>query len=155
MPVRPELVRPDDASITEAMERTLLALAAVFKAIGPGQRALEIAMLRTDGASLRQTAEFSPTGNVQLSGILGEDDYYTLAMLLTFALEGSTVISATLIATVAAEPHPRTCGWTIRDGWLHPMSTTDVLVALSPSVDAEDLNIHTAPELPKPNTGQE
>lgn len=150
MPGRPELIRPDDASIVAAMERTLIALAAVFSAIGPGQRTLDIAILRTDDAPLRRTAEFSPAGDVQLSGIVGEDDYYTLAMLLAFALEGSTVTGATLIATVAAEPHPRTCGWTVHDGWLHPMSTTDVEVALIPSIGAEDRDIYTAPELPEP-----
>ncbi|MFF4542237.1 hypothetical protein [Streptomyces aureus] len=152
MPAHPGLSRPDDASLGAAMERTLLALAAVFEAIGPGHRILDIASLRTDDVPLCQTVELSPTADIQLSGILGSDDFYTLAVLLAFALEGSTVTGATLITTTAAEPRPRTCGWTIRSGWLHPMDPATVEVALIPCPDipAEDCDIYTAPTLPEP-----
>lgn len=152
MPARPELTQPDEASTEAAMDRALDALAAVFDAIGPGERTLDIAILRTDGIPLCQTVQFSPTSEVQLSGILGDDDYYTLAVLLVFALEGSTVTGATLIATTAAEPRPRTCGWTVRDGWLHPMDTAALEVALipCPGVAAEDRAVYTAPVLIQP-----
>ncbi|MFE4703042.1 hypothetical protein ACFRIC_38800 [Streptomyces sp. NPDC056738] len=152
MPARPGISRPDDAATQAAMERTLSALAAVFETIGPGHRTLDIAILRTDDVPLCQTVEFSPTADVQLSGILGSDDFYTLAVFLVFALEGSTVTGATLIATTAAEPRPRTCGWTVRDGWLHPMDRTTLEVALMPcpGVPAEDREIYAAPSLPEP-----
>ncbi|WP_406834785.1 hypothetical protein ACICHK_00020 [Streptomyces sp. AHU1] len=154
MPARPGISRPDEAATEAAMERTLLALAAVFEAIGPGHRTLDIAILRTDDVSLCQAVEFSPAAAVQLSGIVGSDDFYTLAVFLAFALEGSTVTGATLIATTAAEPRPRTCGWTVRDGWLYPMDPVTVEVALipCPGVPAEDREIYAAPALQEPPT---
>ncbi|MCX4993399.1 hypothetical protein [Streptomyces sp. NBC_00568] len=157
MPARPGFIQPDKDATEAAMDRALDALAAVFEAIGPGERTLEIAILRTDGMPLHQAVKFSPTADVKLSGILGADDFYTLAVFLVFALEGSTVTGATLIATTAAKPHPRACGWTVRAGWLHPMSTTDVEVALipCPGVTAEDRDIYTAPALPEPTADDE
>ncbi|GGW85415.1 hypothetical protein [Streptomyces galilaeus] len=157
MPARPGFIPPDKAATEAAMDRTLDALAAVFEAIGRGQRTLDIAIMRTDGVPLCQTVEFSPTTNIELSGILGDDDYYTLAVFLVFALEGSTVTGATLIATTAAKPRPRTCGWTVHDGWLHPMNTAAVEVALTPcpGVAAEDREIYTAPALPEPTASDE
>ncbi|MEW1568473.1 hypothetical protein AB0454_36530 [Streptomyces sp. NPDC093509] len=157
MPAHPGFIQPGKDATEAAMARTLDALAAVFKAIGPGERTLDIAMLRTDGVPLCQSVTFSPTADVQLSGILGADDFYTLAVLLVFALEGSTVTGATLIATTGAEPRPRTCGWSVRDGWLHPMTTTDVEVALipCPGVTDEDREIYTAPSLPEPSADEE
>ncbi|MFD8737414.1 hypothetical protein ACFV06_21175 [Streptomyces sp. NPDC059618] len=152
MPAHPGLSRPDDAAVEAAMERALLALAAVFKAIGPGHRTLDIAILRTDDVPVCQSIELLPTADVQLSGILGSDDFYTLAVLLVFALEGSTVTGATLIATTGAGPRPRTCGWTVRAGWLHPMDPATVEVALIPCPDipAEDREIYPAPTIPEP-----
>ncbi|MET7746484.1 hypothetical protein [Streptomyces sp. NPDC005385] len=157
MPARPGLTQPDKDATEAAMARALDALAAVFDAIGPGERTLDIAILTTDGVPLCQSVEFSATADVQLSGILGADDFYTLAVLLVFALEGSTVTGSTLIATTAAEPRPRTCGWTIHDGWLHPMTSTDVDVALipCPGVTGKDRDIYTAPELPEPAADDE
>lgn len=152
MPARPGFIPPDKAATEAAMDRALDALAAVFEAIGPGERTLDIAIMRADGVPLCQAVDFSPTANVKLSGILGDDDYYTLAVFLVFALEGSTVTGATLIATTAAEPRPRACGWSVRDGWLHPMNTATVEVALipCPGVVTEDREIYTAPTLPEP-----
>ncbi|MFJ4895633.1 hypothetical protein ACIP5U_37410 [Streptomyces sp. NPDC088788] len=157
MPAHPGFTQPDQDATEAAMARTLDALAAVFKAIGPGERTLDIAIRRIDGVPLCQSVKFSPTADVQLSGILGADDFYTLAVLLVFALEGTTVTGATLIATTAAEPRPRTCGWSVRDGWLHPMDTAAVEVALTPCPGAtdEDHEIYTAPTLPEPSADEE
>ncbi|MEE1672220.1 hypothetical protein RCR19_43235 (plasmid) [Streptomyces sp. WAC07094] len=47
-------------------------------------------------------------------------------------LEGSTVRSAVMVATTAAEPHPRAYDWTARSGWLHPMDTAELRQAVIP-----------------------
>ncbi|MEV5787079.1 hypothetical protein ACGFWD_26610 [Streptomyces sp. NPDC048448] len=153
MPAHPGISRPDDAALNAAMERTLSVLAAVFHALGPGEHTLDIALLRTDDLPLCHGVEFPPGADVQLSGILGDDDYYTLAVYLVFALEGSTVTGATLIATTITEPCPRVCGWVVRDGWLHPMDTASLEVALipCPGTEAEDRDVYTAPTLPEPS----
>ncbi|MFE6555069.1 hypothetical protein ACFVHS_42840 [Streptomyces sp. NPDC057746] len=74
--------------------------------------------------------------------VLDEDNFDTLRALLVFVLEGSTVRSAVMVATTAAEPRPRTCGWTVRSGWLYPMDTAELRPAVIPrpgvpSVDHE------------------
>ncbi|MEU8952494.1 hypothetical protein [Streptomyces sp. NPDC048489] len=76
-----------------------------------------------------------------------------LAVLLVFALEGSTATGATLIATTITTPRPRVCGWTVRDGWLHPMETGLLEVALipCPGTEAKDRDVYTAPPLIKPS----
>ncbi|MFC9083923.1 hypothetical protein ACFTY7_44590 [Streptomyces sp. NPDC057062] len=62
-------------------------------------------------------------------------------------LEGSTVRSAVMVATTAAEPRPRACGWTVRSGWLHPMDTAELRQAVipRPGVRAIEREVHTAP----------
>ncbi|MGV9705299.1 hypothetical protein [Streptomyces sp. NPDC003483] len=153
MPARTGLHRPDPASTEAAMDRTLDALTAVFRALGPGEHTLDIALMRTDDLPLCHGAEFPSGADVELTGILGDDDYYTLAMLLVFALEGSTVTDATLIATTITEPCPRVCGWTVRDGWLHPMDTATLEAALTPcpGTEADDRDVYAAPALPQPS----
>ena len=85
--------------------------------------------------------------------ILDEADYRVLDMMLVFALEGSTISRAVLIATTAAEPRPRACGWTVRDGWLHPMDTADLRAAVAPcpGSSAVDREVYPAPVLVKPS----
>ncbi|MFD8221926.1 hypothetical protein ACFXKC_10885 [Streptomyces sp. NPDC059340] len=153
MPARPELIRPDEASTEAAMDRTLDALAAVFRALGPGEHALSIASVRTDGAQLSRTADLSLATDPMHIAVLDEDAYAALAMLLVFALEGSTVTGAVLIATTAAEPRPRACGWTVRDGWLHPMDTADAQAAVTPcpGSSAVDREVYPAQVLIKPS----
>ncbi|MET9122156.1 hypothetical protein [Streptomyces sp. NPDC004528] len=157
MPEHAGLRRPDAASTEAAMDRTLDALTAVFRALGPGEHTLDIALLRTDDLPLCHGVEFPRGADVELSGILGDDDYYTLAILLVFALEGSTVTGATLIATTITEPRPRACGWTVRDGWLHPMDTASLEVALipCPGTEADDRDVYAAPALPQPSADAE
>ena len=152
MPARPGFHRPEPASTQAAMDRTLDALAAVFQALGPGEHTLDIALMRTDDVPMCHGVEFLPGADVELSGILGDDDYYTLAVLMVFALEGSTVTGATLIATTITEPRPRVCGWAVRDGWLLPMDTASLEVALipCPGIPAQDRAIYAAPVLPEP-----
>jgi len=74
-----------------------------------------------------------------------------------FVLKGSTVRSAVIVATTAAEPHPRACGWTVPSGWLHPMDTAELRQAIipSPGVRAEEREVHTAPALPLPGSDEE
>ncbi|MET8030614.1 hypothetical protein [Streptomyces avermitilis] len=85
--------------------------------------------------------------------VLDGDTFDDLAMLLVFALEGSTVTGAGLIATTAAEPRPRAYGWTVRDGWLHPMDTANVQAAIipCPGSSAVDREVYPAPVLIKPS----
>ncbi|MFG2563221.1 hypothetical protein [Streptomyces sp. NPDC048496] len=90
--------------------------------------------------------------------MLDEDSYAVLRTLMVFALEGSTVRSAILVATTAAKPHPRTCGWTVHSGWLHPMDTAAFRHAVSPcpGVSAVQREVYGAPTLPQiPYTDEE
>lgn len=153
MPARPELIRPDEASTDAAMGRALDALAAVFQAIGPGEHALSIVSMRTDGAQLSRTADLSLATDPMRVAVLDEDAYDEVAMLLVFALEGSTVTGAVLIATTAAEPRPRACGWTVRAGWLYPMDTAELHAAVTPcpGSPAVDREVYPAPALIDPS----
>ncbi|MFE7077124.1 hypothetical protein ACFU96_44270 [Streptomyces sp. NPDC057620] len=149
MSERPELIRPDDASIEAAMIRAQDALAAVLHAIGDGAHTLSLAVYRTDGAHLwRETDVLIASDPVRLA-TLDQDSYATLRMLLVFALEGSTVTDAVLIATTAAEPRPRACGWTARRGWLQPMGTSVLQSAVTPcpGSSAVDREVYPAPAL--------
>ncbi|MET8292197.1 hypothetical protein ABZV80_44950 [Streptomyces sp. NPDC005132] len=153
MPARPELICPDEASTEAAMARTLDALAAVFQALGPGEHTLSIASTRTDGAQLSHTADLSLATDPVRMAVLDEDDYAALAMLLVFALEGSTVTAAALIATTAAEPRPRACGWTVREGWLRPMDTAGLQAVVTPCPGSSAVNreVYPAPVLINPS----
>ncbi|MDT0484445.1 hypothetical protein [Streptomyces doebereineriae] len=140
MPARPELAHPGDEAIAAAMSRTLTALSAVVQALGDGEHTLNLVAERTDDAFV--------TGRTDLS-VGDEDEFCALRMLLVFALEGSTIRSAVLIATTAAEPHPRACGWSVRDGWLHPMDSHDLQAAVIPCPDvlAVEREVYDAPVL--------
>ncbi|MFD6923748.1 hypothetical protein ACFV99_26545 [Streptomyces sp. NPDC059944] len=153
MPARPELIRPDDASIRAAEDRTLDVLASLFQALGPGQHTLSIAAVRADGAALSRSADLSLSVDPMRMAVLDPDDYSTLSMLLVFALEGSTVTTAGLIATTAAEPRPRAYGWTVEHGWLHPMDTAAAQDAVTPAPgsSAVDREVLPAPTLIKPS----
>ncbi|CAM5650004.1 hypothetical protein GCM10010261_62050 [Streptomyces pilosus] len=150
MPARPQLIRPDDDAIAAAMSRALTALALVIVALGDGEHTVNLVAERTDDTVVRGQADLSiGTDPVRLT-VLDETDYAVLRTLLVFALEGSTVRSAVLIATTAAEPHPRACGWTIRGGWLHPMDTAQLQQALTPCPGAPAVRreVYRAPALP-------
>ncbi|MGW2696079.1 hypothetical protein ACWC3Y_30465 [Streptomyces sp. NPDC001296] len=151
MPARPELIRPDNAAIAAAMSRALTALAALVQALGDGEHTINLVAERTDDTFVRGEADLSVgTAPLRLA-VLDEDDYAALRTLLVFALEGSTVRGAVLVATTAAEPHPRACGWTVRNGWLHPMVTAELQQAVipCPGVSAVLREVYDAPVLPQ------
>lgn len=149
MPARPELVRPDDAAVATAARCTLRAFAALFEALGEGEHTLNLVVDRTDDALTPARADVS-VGNAPVRlAVLDEDEFQALCTLVTFALEGSTVRRAVLVATTAGEPQPRACGWTVRDGWLHPMDTAELRRAVipCPGVNAVHRQVYTAPVL--------
>ncbi|MFF1276943.1 hypothetical protein ACFVZC_26570 [Streptomyces marokkonensis] len=151
MPARPQVIRPDDYAIAAAMSRALTALALVIVALGDGVHTVDFVAERTDDTFVRGQADLSVgTDPVRLS-VLDETDYAVLRTLLVFALEGSTVRGAVLVATTAAEPHPRACGWTVRGGWLHPMDTAELQQAVTPcpGVPAVRREVYRAPALPQ------
>ncbi|MET8411701.1 hypothetical protein ABZV34_27010 [Streptomyces sp. NPDC005195] len=153
----PEVIRPDDASIEAAMDRTLWAIAALWQALGDGEHTLNLIVERTDGVILPANADVSLGASPVRMAVLDEAAYQEWRTLLVFALEGSTVRSAVLIATTATEPHPRTWGWTVRDAWLHPMPTAQLRDAVIPCADdptAITREVSPAPALlaPKPRS---
>ncbi|MEU2588243.1 hypothetical protein ABZ612_36390 [Streptomyces avermitilis] len=146
MPARPELIRPDDAAIAAAMSRTLTVLAALVQALGHGEHTINLVVDRTDDTFLRGQADLSVgTAPIRLA-VLDEDDFDALRTLLVFALEGSTVRHAVLVATTAA----RACGWTVRKGWLHPMDPAELQQAVIPCPDVSAVfrEVYDAPVLP-------
>jgi hypothetical protein len=149
MPARPELAHPGDDAIAAAMSRTLTALSAVVQALGDGEHTLNLVAERTDDAFVTGRTDLSVGMDPVRLAVLDEDEFCALRMLLAFALEGSTIRSAVLIATTAAEPHPRACGWSVRDGWLHPMDTDDIQAAVIPCPDvlAVEREVYDAPVL--------
>ncbi|MGA5150147.1 hypothetical protein ACPCSF_34815 [Streptomyces griseoincarnatus] len=151
MPARPELTRPADAAIAAAMSRTLTALAALLQVLGDGEHTLNLVAERTDDTFVRAQADLSISTAPLRLAVLDEDDYCALRTLLVFALEGSTVRSAVLIATTATELHPRACGWTVRNGWLHPMDTAELQQAVipCPGVPAVRREVYDASVLPR------
>ncbi|MGW5062817.1 hypothetical protein ACWEQ2_36865 [Streptomyces sp. NPDC004096] len=110
MPARPELTRPDDAAIAAAMRRTLTALALLVQALGDGEHTINLVAERTDDTFVSAEADLSVGSDPLRLAVLDEDDFDKLRTLLVFVLEGSTVRNAVLVATTAAEPHPRACG---------------------------------------------
>ncbi|MGW0094894.1 hypothetical protein ACWDWS_38835 [Streptomyces sp. NPDC003328] len=157
MPARPELTCPDDAAIAAAMRRTLTALALLVQALGDGEHTINLVAERTDDTFVSAEADLSVGSDPLRLAVLDEDDFDKLRTLLVFVLEGSTVRSAVLVATTAAEPRPRACGWTVRSGWLHPMDTADLRQAVipCPGVPAVDRQVYAAPVLPLPDTDEE
>ncbi|MFD4588322.1 hypothetical protein [Streptomyces sp. NPDC058434] len=149
MPVQPQLIRPDDTAIAAAMSHTLTALAGVFQALGDGEHTLNLAAERTDATFVAGRAELSISAAPLRLAVLSEDEFDALRTLLVFALEGSTVRRAVLIATTAAEPDPRACGWSVRNGWLHPMDTAELqeAVAPCPGLPSVQRDVYPAPVL--------
>lgn len=149
MPARPELTHPGDDAITAAMSRTLTALSAVFQALGDGEHTLNLVAERTDRAFVTGRADLSIGMEPIRLAVLDEEEFCALRMLLVFALEGSTMRSAVLVATTATEPNPRACGWSVRDGWLHPMDTAELQAAVIPCPDDSAITreVYPAPVL--------
>ncbi|MEU4497592.1 hypothetical protein AB0F96_30200 [Streptomyces sp. NPDC023998] len=113
---------------------------------------------RTDDAFVTGQTDLSiGTEPVRLA-VLDEDEFCALRALLVFALEGSTMRSAVLVATTAAEPNPRACGWTVGNGGLHPMDTAELHAAVIPCPDVSAVlrEVYPAPVLPQiPDTDEE
>ncbi|MER5924889.1 hypothetical protein [Streptomyces mirabilis] len=134
MPARPELIRPDDAATAAAMSRAMNSLTALLVALGEGSHQFNIVAERTNDTIV--TADLSlSAGASPLRVKHTEEGYLRFFALLTFALEYSTIRRAVLVATTADEPFPRACGWTVRDGWLHPMDRRELQEALTPCPD--------------------
>jgi hypothetical protein len=157
MPARPELTRPNDAAIANAMSRALTALALLVQALGDGEHTINLVAERTDDTFARAQADLSIGSDPLRLAVLDEGDFDTLRTLLVFVLEGSTVRSAVLVATTAAEPHPRARGWTVRSGWLHPIDTAALQHAVipCPGVPAVEREVYAAPVLSLPATDEE
>ncbi|MES5824990.1 hypothetical protein [Streptomyces sp. RG80] len=149
MSARPELAHPGDHAIAAAMNRTLTALSAVVQALGDGEHTLNLVAQRTDHAFVTGRTDLSIGMEPLRLAVLDEDEFCALRMLLVFALEGSTMRSAVLVATTAAEPHPRACGWSLRDGWLHPLDTDALQAAVMPCSDVAAVlrQVYPAPVL--------
>ncbi|WP_031487290.1 hypothetical protein [Streptomyces bicolor] len=147
----PELPRPDNAATASAMGRALHALAALFPALGEGSHELSITAERADGtevnADLYVTVE-PGTCRVDHSA----EEYVQFFVLLTFALEESTVCDAVLVA-MTADAGLRACGWEVRAGWLHPIGPAELQKAATslPLDDAAPLVVCHAPELHRPD----
>ncbi|MFD5425476.1 hypothetical protein [Streptomyces sp. NPDC127084] len=153
MPARPELAYPGDAAISAAMSSSLTTLATVFQALGDGEHTLNLVVERNDDAFVTGRTDLSIGMAPLRLAVLDEDEFSTLRMLLVFALEGSTTLNAVLLATTAAEPNPRACGWSVRDGWLHPMDPTALQEAVRPCPDLSAVmrEVYPAPVLHCPS----
>lgn len=149
MPSGPENERPDDAAIQVAMNRTLKVLTALVAELGDGEHVINLVMQTRDRGYLAGHADLSVGLHPVRLGLLDADAFDDLRTLLVFALEGSTVRDAILVATTAAEPTPRACGWTARDGWLHPINTAELRSALKtrPEVPTLVREVYDAPPL--------
>ncbi|MGW0916669.1 hypothetical protein ACWD1Z_33855 [Streptomyces sp. NPDC002784] len=146
----PELPRPDNAATASAMGRALHALTALFPALGEGSHELHINAERTDGTEVSADLYVSVepgTCHVEHSA----EEYVQFFVLLTFALENSTIRDAFLLATTA-DAGIRVCGWEARDGWLQPMDTAELQKTLTslPHDDAAPHVVCHAPVLHRP-----
>ncbi|MFJ4791005.1 hypothetical protein [Streptomyces sp. NPDC088794] len=157
MSARQELTYPGDDAVTAAMSRTLSALTAVVQALGDGEHTLNLVAQRTDSTFVTGRTDLSIGMDPVRLAVLDEDEFCALRMLLVFALEGSTMRSAVLVATTAAEPAPRACGWCVQDGWLHPMDTAALQKAVipCPDVSAVRREVYPAPVLQFPHSDDE
>ncbi|MFC8350826.1 hypothetical protein [Streptomyces sp. NPDC057280] len=158
MPARPALTHPGDEAIEAAMSRTLTALSAVLQTLGDGEHTLNLVAERTDHAFVTGRTDLSIGIQPLRLAVLDDNAFCTFRMLLVFALEASTMRSTVLIATTAAEPRPRACGWAVQDGWLHPLDTDGLQAAVVPCPDpvAVEREVHPAPVLPQlPDTDEE
>ncbi|WP_328868629.1 hypothetical protein OHT76_44085 [Streptomyces sp. NBC_00287] len=149
MPERPKLKRPDDTAIEAARGRAMNAFIALLLELGEGSHELNIVVERTNDTIVAADLPVS-VGASPLRGRYTErDEYLRFFALLTFALEGSTIRQAVLVATTAEAPIARACGWDIRAGWLHPMDTHELQDALvpCPGVTAPLRLVYPAPSL--------
>lgn len=148
----PQPPRPNNAATTSAMGHALHALTTLLTALGEGEHELALSAERTDGTEMNAdlTVSIQPgTCRVENSA----EHYVRFFVLLTFALENSTIADAVLIATTTANANPRACGWDIHDGWLHPINPADLHQTLTPHPpdDAAPISVCHAPTLHHPH----
>lgn len=94
----PELPRPDNAATTSAMGHALHALTALLPALGEGSHELHINAERTDGTEMNADPYVSiQPGNCRVEH--SAEEYEQFFVLLTFALENSTIHDAVLRPT--------------------------------------------------------
>ncbi|MFI1401159.1 hypothetical protein [Streptomyces sp. NPDC020681] len=151
MPENRALTRPSDAAITAAHQHAHWALACVLSAVGIGTHALNYVARDACGKYAATSATINhPMGTAPLDA--DPDEVHMLLVALTFGIEGSCVNSAVLVITTQTEAQPRACGWTIQDGWLHPMAVAELRKATTPcpGSDAPAREIYDAPALPEP-----
>ncbi|MFF0737712.1 hypothetical protein ACFYVK_39635 [Streptomyces chartreusis] len=147
----PQHHRPPNPVPASAMGRALHALTAVIPALGEGSHELNLTADRPDGTGI--ITELNVTvapGSVHVDR--SAEEYMRFFTVLTFALEQSTVRDATLIAATSAD-RPRTCGWEVREGWLHPIDPADLRSAVTAHLTADEaasLVICSAPVLRRP-----
>jgi len=152
MPAQTRLTPPHDAATASAMGRATNVLAALLVALGEGSHQFSIVAERTNDTIV--TADFSLSlGMAPVRVSHSTETCLPFFALLTFALEYSTVRHAVLVATTADEPFPRACGWSVRDGWLHPLDTNELQEAVMPCPDvAATLRlVYPAPALHHPD----
>ncbi|MDQ1041798.1 hypothetical protein [Streptomyces sp. V4I2] len=147
----PKLPRPDDAATASAMGRALHALTALFPALGEGNHELSINAERTDGTEVSADLYVSvEPDSVRVDH--SAEEYVQFFVLLTFALENSTVRDAVLVATTA-DAGIRACGCDVRAGWLHPIGPAELqkTVTAVPADDAAPYVVCHAPVLHRPH----
>ncbi|WP_309238975.1 hypothetical protein, partial [Streptomyces lunaelactis] len=131
MPMHRALIRPSDQAISAAHKRAHRALTCILAALGTGTHTLNYVAQDSDGQFATVAASITlPPGPTRLEA--DPDDVRRILAALTFAIEGSCVNRAVLVATTQMQPQPRACGWSVRDGWLHPMPTAELQQALAP-----------------------
>ncbi|MFJ5779722.1 hypothetical protein [Streptomyces sp. NPDC093094] len=141
-----------DTDILAAVHRTVHAVSALIQALGEGTHTLHAIGEHNDTAFAQAEADLCIGACPTDLAILDQHALDALFALLVFALEGCTRHTV-LVATSAAAPQPRACGWTIRDRWLHPMNTTALTQALIPCPHdgpALQPDAYQAPVLPPP-----
>ncbi|MEU6375543.1 hypothetical protein [Streptomyces sp. NPDC046909] len=151
----PQLPRPDNAATASAMGRALHALTALFPALGEGRHELHINAERTDGTEVSADLYVSvQPGSWRVEH--SAEEYVKFFVLLTFALENSTIRDAVLVATTA-DAGIRACGWEVCDGWLHPMDTDELQRTATslPPDNAAPLVVCHAPVLHRPHSAAE
>ncbi|MFJ5779331.1 hypothetical protein [Streptomyces sp. NPDC093094] len=149
----PWLAQPD-TNITAAVHRTVHAVGALIQALGEGTHTLHAVSESTDAPYVQAEADLCIGIRPANLAILDRRAFDALFALLVFALEGSTR-GTVLIATSAAAPRPRACGWTLRDRWLHPMDTAELRQAVTPcpgNTTAVERDAYQAPALQAPDT---
>ncbi|MFE1444650.1 hypothetical protein [Streptomyces sp. NPDC058739] len=147
-----------DTNATAAAYHTTAAIRALAEALDDGTHTLHAPSQHDSDTFLRAEADLCIGPRPTDLAVLDTHAFNALPALLVFALEDSTTRSTVLVATSAAEPRPRTCGWTIRDRWLHPMNTDALAQALNPcpgNATAVERDAYQAPSLQAPDTGEE